>query len=495
MSSTAIGKAALILTTNATGLRSGLADAGRDARHWADATAGNINSRLKDVGKDTGKGGFLAGGGKLAAAAAVAVGGVASVREAIQTLDDVARGGAAAKAFGLTAEQFTGMAGVAESVGEGQREFIESLVTLGKVAEEGAAGKGEVATAWFKTLNLDAQKFKGLNLEEKFFRVFEAIHKVEDPAARVRSLMVAFGEDGGKFLLPLLAKAPSEIRSMASSFAVSSKEVEKATAANAQLTQAGNTLKAGWRTIVIALAPAIGTIGGMIGRLKPVFDWLGRAFEAVSDIVLGAFRGIGTGGALMWDTIKAGVGLVLTALGGFVSGLSYVTDAFSELVQMAKLLPESMKPSWVDDFADGVARTSNLVQDTGRVLRQWGADAMNGWGDSAIQFNGWLDGIANKTNGSLHGIANKTKEQVVDAAKQTIATTTQMAAALTKFDNASLIKGSSAEVSARIKYDFKGQTAQDRMLEEQRKANKELGGINAGVKKIAARPLVDLDSF
>src|SRR5689334_11486025 len=111
-------------------MRSGLSDVGQDARRWANDTANSVNTRLKDVGKDAGKGN---GFSKLAAGAVAAVAGV---REAVQTLDEVARGGAAAKAFGLTAEQFTGMAAVARSTGELQREFIESLVTLGKVASE-----------------------------------------------------------------------------------------------------------------------------------------------------------------------------------------------------------------------------------------------------------------------------------------------------------------------------------------------------------------------
>lgn len=515
MSQTAIGRAALILSTNSTGLRSGLAAEGQHAKTWADATASGINSRLKDVGKDTGKGGLFAAGGKLAGAAAVAIAGVVGVKEALQTLDDVARGGAAAKAFGLTAEQFTGIAGVAQSVGEGQREFIESLVTLGKVAEEGAAGKGEVAAAWFSSLKLDAKEFKALNLEDKFFTVFEAIQKVEDPAARVRALMVAFGEDGGKYLLPLLAKAPAEIRSMAQGFAISTDTVEKATAANAQMIQAQNTLRAGWRTLVVAATPAIALGGKLIASLTPAFEWVGRAitavgevagpmFEEVSawvgstasrvagwakeflglgettwtikDVVVLAFRAVGTAGALAWDTIKAGAGAVLVGLGFFVSGVSYVTDAFADLVELAKQLPDAIRPDWVDEFADGVRFTSTVVAGAGRELRRWGADAVQGWGDSAVQFNGWLDKLGNKT-----------AAQAKAAAKESIAATTQAAAALTKFDNAALIRGSSAEVNARVKHDFGSASPQAKMLEEQKKANKELIGINVGVKKVADR--------
>jgi hypothetical protein len=523
--STAIGRAALILTTNAAGLRSGLDGAGRDAMRWADNTKSQINSKLKDAGKDVGKGGLLAAAaGRVGGATAAAIAGVVGVTEAVRTLGDVARSGDIAGGFGLTAEQFTGMAGVAETVGEGTREFMESLVTLGKVSKEGAEGKGEVAAGWFKTLNLDAKQFNALPLEEKFFGVFEAIKKVQDPAERVRALMVAFGEDGGKYLLPLLAKAPEELRSMAKGFAISTEEVEKAKAAQLQLNAAGNTLKTGWRTIVIALAPAIGTVGKIISGLRPAFEWMGRAIEAVSDIagpvfeeiaawikgmanevgawataffglgeqtwtvkdvLLAVFRAVGTAGALAWDTIKAGVGAVLIGLGMFVSGVSYVTDAFSALVDLAKELPDAIKPSWVDEFADGVSRTSKLVGDTGKVLRNWGNEAVSGWGQSADKFNAFVDRIGNKT-----------KEQAKAAAAEAVAAANQVKdAVLTKFDNAALLRGSAAEVNMRVRTDFKAQTAQEKLLAAQNKGNEHLKDIKGDIKKIAAKKVDPFEPF
>ncbi|VTU02773.1 unnamed protein product [Gemmataceae bacterium] len=514
MSQTAIGRAALILSANASGLRSGLDQAGQHAKTWADATASGMNSRLKDVGKDTGRGGFLAMAGRFAGPAAAAVAGVVGVREAISELDEVARTGAAAKAFGLTAEQFSGMAGVAKSVGGNQREFIESLVTLGKLSAEGAAGKGEVATEFFKKLNLNAKEFNALSLEDKFYGVFEAIQKL-GAGEGVRPLMTAFGEDGGKQLLSLLSKTPAELRTLGSSLAVSTGEVEKAAAANAELTRAGSTLSAGWRTIAVAVAPAIGRVANLVGNLRPAFEWIGQWLEVqtdlwsaafteiggwirsaaaeiggwiheltglgdttwtIKDVVVLAWRAVGTAGALAWDTIKAGAGLVITVLGYFVSGVSYVTDAFADLVDLAKKLPDAIRPSWVNEFADGVRFTSKIVEGTGRELRQWGADAAKGWGDSALKFNGWLDGVANKT-----------AAQAKAAAQESIAATTQAAAALTKIDNAALIRGSSAEVNYRVKHDFGSTSPQAKMLDEQKKANKELIGINVGVKKVADR--------
>jgi hypothetical protein len=414
----------------------------------------------------------------------------------------------------LTAEQFTGMAAVAKSVGEDQREFIESLVTLGKVASEGAAGKGEVATAWFKSLNLDAKQFKALRLDEQFFTVFEAIQKIQDPAERVRALMVAFGEDGGKYLLPLLSKSGTEIRAMAGSFATSTAEVEKATQANKALTEAGNVLTRGWRTIVIALAPVFEQVGKAITAMAPAFEVVGEAlgtwFElmgevntevrgwlagiiqeigqwarelfglgeitlTVKDVVVFAFRIMGTAAALVWDTIKAGAGVVAVVFGEVLKVIAAVSQG---LIELAKAVPDDLRPAWVDDLISGAERANEAIYKTGRGISDWGKKAIGGFGDSAVKFNTWLDGIANKQ-----------KEKAKEAAAEAVAAAGQVEAALKKFDNAALVRGSSAEVSARLKFDFAGKTAQDRLLAEQQKANKLLGDINGGVKKLDKKPV------
>ncbi len=516
MSQTAIGRAALVLTTNAGGLRSGLDAEGRHARQWADATARNINTRLKPAGKEAASG-LGASLGRLAGPAAIAAAGVAGVTAAVGTLGDVAKAGAAANAFGLTAEQFTGMAGVAKSVGEDTREFIESLVTLGKVASEGAAGKGEVATQWFKDIGLNAQAFKNLRLDEQFFQVFEALQKMQDPAARVRALMVAFGEDGGKYLLPLLSKSSGEIRKMADGFKISTEEVQKATAANAAVTAAGGALKSAWRGIAVALAPAITLVAGVITKLQPVFDWLKRAAETyftiwaavwgaiidavgeaatgirkwvaevlgltgpwptIQDVITFTFRAIGTAGSLAWDAIKGGAGLVSVALGFMVEkGLAPVVRAFKDLIGLSKHLPDVIRPAWVDGMNAALVKADASITGLGQRMQEWGKSAVTGFGNSALQFNAWLDKVTAKQKA-------KTEEAAAGAA----AAGQKLDAVLTKFDNAALLRGSAAEVSARVKHEFGRQTAAEKLLDEQKRANGHLRGIEASAKILAARP-------
>lgn len=571
MSQTAIGKAALVLSVNGTGMRSGLGSAGKDVRKWADDTGRSLSSRMGAAGRAAGastSSGLMSGLGgaatrALGPIAAVAAGAV-GVQQGLQTIADTARGGAAAKAFGLSAEQFTGMAGVAASVGEGQREFIESLVTLGKVASEGAAGKGEVATAWFKSLGMDAKQFKSLNLEDQFYTVFEAIQKVEDPAERVRALMVAFGEDGGKYLLPLLSKTPQEVRAMGAGFAVSTQQVQEATVAHNAMTLAQGALSRGWRAVAIAFAPLVGLISAGLTRIEPLFGWVGkaiggwlsvagdywstlgaiaervggwlapaaekvgRAFEVVRyvgaalwDEAVGLFHrvadGIGVvidqvGGWLsalfsaegtilsveqvtfvflrmaaqgfgyLWDTIKVGVGVFGYAQSWIVDGLAVLVETFKgtikQLLDVAAILPDELGGGVFRRLSGTVDGWGSGLHQIAQGMRATGVNAFETWGDSAVQAGEWIDGLQQRM-GQAPAAAAAAAAQGAVAVRA--AATAAVASAVKLTENGALLKGSSAEVSMRIKNDFNGSTPQERMLEQQKLANRHLGDISAGI--------------
>lgn len=264
-----------------------------------------ISNRVKKFGAGLSKFGLGIG--------AAGVAGLVPVMKAVEDINDIARQGSIADAFGLTSEQFTGIAGVAKSVGEGTREFIESMVTLGKVSAEGAAGKGEVAAQFFKDLNLNAKEFVNLRADEKFFQFFEAVQKVEDPLKKVRLLMVAFGEDGGKFLLPLLAKTPAQLREMAGGFAVATDDMQAAQAAQATYIEATTAISKAWRAVVVALAPTIKEFMSILGKsIQPLAAFIkeNKGVVATVAIVVGALTGLGA--------VFAVAGIAIT---GFVATL------------------------------------------------------------------------------------------------------------------------------------------------------------------------------
>ncbi len=283
-SGNAIASGAAVLTADADGLIVGLNKGSAGIKAWGARTTATMNavaSRADSVFKTLSSGlikGLGAGAGFAGFSGAEEV-----ARSLLDTVKDVAKQGDIAKALGLTSEQFTGIAGVAKSVGENTREFLESLVTLGKLGTEAAAGIGETAGPAFEKLGLDAKEFIKLRADEQFFKMFEALKKVEDPLARTRLLMNAFGEDGGKFLLPLLSKSDDQLRKMAAGFAVSSDAMKKSTAAAAEVAAKQVELNRLWLDFATSTGPDFAKFA--TGAAKFLTDFLTPAVAQSKELL------------------------------------------------------------------------------------------------------------------------------------------------------------------------------------------------------------------
>lgn len=411
MAGNSIASASVLISANADELRSGLGAAGKDVQKWG-----------KDIGKKAGANasggmggmvGMLGKAGPYGIAAAAAIGGVAiGLKEVSETIDDIRKQGDIANAMGLTAEQFTGMAGVAKSVGEDTREFTESLVTMGKLGEDAAAGTEEASKA-MRLMGIDAKAFTALNTEDQFYKIFDSLNKMEGGSQRTRAAMAAFGEDGGKWLLPLVGKSAEDLKKMAAGFAITTDEMKKATDASAALKTIENRLGGMWRSAAIGLAPLVEAIANFadsaITAVKPFYDWMSRGWHAITEVaipffemvgdaasglwtemktgfaeafawvgdlptirevVIGVIRGIGTGFAILWDTIKSGAGVVAMVAGT-------IARAFAAIM---KEIP-------------GLEGAGARLEGAGNSISDWGKRQMEGWGESAVSFNKWLDKV------------------------------------------------------------------------------------------------------
>lgn len=277
------------------------------------------------------------------------------------------------------------------------------------------------------------------------------------------------------------------------------------------------SLKTLWQQLAIAMAPVLKMVSNFIqslaDRLKPhlpqisaalgammevgiaVFDvlikgvgqlvtWIGNAANALfgfsdgatstRDIVINVFQAIGVAGAYAFDIIKAGIGAVAVGIGLMVQGVGAVIDLFAELVALAKKLPDAIKPSWVDKFADGTKRFAATVEGTGKDLRKWGVNAISTFGDSAKAVRGFFADIR----------AGKTLPKEVEIKMKPI----------TYVASAAVLKDSTAAASAEAK--FKTQAILNpavpiavKALEEEKKAVKLLGDIKEGIKAIVGKPL------
>jgi phage-related minor tail protein len=235
--------------------------------------------------------------------------GAAGLIPISNTLNDIAKQGKIADAIGLTSEQFTGIAGVAKSVGNDTKEFIESLVTLGKLGTDAAAGTEQASQA-FAAMGLNAQEFIKLKADEQFYAIFDALGKMKDPLQRTRALMLAFGEDGGKILLPLLGKSGDELRKMAAGFAISSDDMASATKASTAYATATQTLSKAWQAVSIAAAPIVKILAdGLSAAVAPVTEFVKQNREMVVGL------GLAVGGVAALGVGMFAVGTAVSALG------------------------------------------------------------------------------------------------------------------------------------------------------------------------------------
>lgn len=500
MSQTSIGKAALVLTTDGTDAKAGLAKFGSDANKWADKTTNDLKSRFSGLGK-AGLFGFAAGGAAAAGSALLSLPGqvIGKYRELKDEIDNASK---AARRFGTDMGTWQGLAHAASMSGVP----IEQL-TVG--------------------LTKFQQKIDG-PIDKALLNFARSIEGVEDPAERARILFDAFGkagpamaglfENGGDGLQKMIAES-KEL-----GFALSDLDGQKVEEANDSIERAERAVKGLWQRIVVALAPAFEGWGRIIQqvavKLGPVFDWIGRAIEAywdiasavfeelvgaieyvvdeigswieemfgagamtltIKDVIVGVFRVIGTAIALTWDTLKFGAGIAAIAFGAIIEYGGTTLSMFRSIVDLGRRLPESLRPAGFNEFADQVAAADDKVRGWGRGLKEWGVDAVTTWGSSAVQFNKWLDKVANRQ-----------KEAAQDA-KNDVAELAQTVEALKAAGNAPLLKGTSAEVSARFKHDFGGKLQEQ--LAEQKKASGLLREIRDQGKDREPSVVVELGSI
>lgn len=299
--------------------------------------------------------------------------GVAGLLPISNTLSDLAKQGSIANALGLTSEQFTGIAGVAKSVGNDTKEFIESLVTLGKLGTDAAAGTEQASQA-FAAMGLNANEFIKLRADEQFFQVFDALNKMQDPLQRTRALMLAFGEDGGKILLPLLGKSGDELRRMAKGFAISSDDMREATKATTAYNAATQTLSKAWQAVSIAAAPIVKILAdGLSAAVAPVTEFVKQNREMVVGLSLavGGVAALGVGMVAVGTAVSA-LGASWAAFTGIVSGGMAVLGAIKAVL----LTPILAIPAALAAAGAYFASTSATVQSTlgavfGRLKESW----------------------------------------------------------------------------------------------------------------------------
>ena len=500
--SSAIGSAALVVTTDATQVAPGLSGVGNQIKTWGTKTAGQVgaisktlaspvtkafsavrmpfaamkgwsdkfqalaagtavaaagkisgtlsNSKALFAGAGTAIG--MAIGGPLGAAIGGAVGGaVGGVIETIwdtitapfDKINELAKTSKAASTLGISGEQYQGLSAQLKKVGIEGEAVGHTFALMGKNIEGAVHSKEGLASLNNLGVNIDTLKTQ--SLDEQFKTLADAISKLPPGAEQAAAAMHYFGKQGDA-LLPMLQKGSKGI----DEFTEEHKKIG-AILSNSQLKAAGdaakawkeaqNQIKALWEGLVnrftIITAPVIKLIGGALTKayklLIPVFEWLGRAAETLSNVftevakvvetwiddavnevkswiaelgeltggwptlesvVIRACKNIGIAIGYVWDTVKAGAGVIAYVAGFVVEGFGKIIGTFKEtLKEIYSALGEL--PGAVGEFyaarAKDIDQWGEKMERAGQAMRNWGKGAFNSWGESAKKVESWFD--------------------------------------------------------------------------------------------------------
>lgn len=147
-------------------------------------------------------------------------------------------------------------------------------------------------------------------------------------------------------------------------------------------------------------------VSGVGDVLKMVGQWADSTFDlgvttnSASQTMFAAFKVVGKAVAYVYDTIKLIAGAVAYVAGVVTEGFGIVVKVIGEAVNMlaelAKELPDAIRPDWIQGCADAVKGWGNSIANAGAGMQAWGRQAIAGWGTSAQQVGEWVDNIQAK---------------------------------------------------------------------------------------------------
>lgn len=413
MKGNSIAQASVRITTDADKLHSGLRGVGTDVDKWG-KTAG---------GKAGGSFGSSFSGGLKFGVAAVAIGVVAKgVSELVQGFgeltDAIDKTSKLATTLGMPTESLVGWQHAADLSGVSSEELNVALLRFRKQTEG--------------------------PMDEALTNFLRSLEGITDEGQRSAAMTAAFGKAGQR-LAPMFADGAAGIEKMkaeakALGITFTAEEGKQVEAANDAITRVKTGFRGLWQGVVVGLAPTLesvmGFVQGAVKFARPFIDWFSRGFNQLWDIgkivfkglkeligglfgsigiaddspfgkwlidlptievvAVKVFRTVGTVGAYMWDVLKAGAGALAIGVASIIKGFSMLVGAFKKIVELLKELPEELRPAGMDKFIAGVGAFEEDVGGLAKGVFDWGMGAVKGIGDSAKEWNKWLDGALTK---------------------------------------------------------------------------------------------------
>lgn len=134
---------------------------------------------------------------------------------------------------------------------------------------------------------------------------------------------------------------------------------------------------------------------------KALADSIGSVALTSGDVFAG-LKAVAQAAAYLFDTMRAGAGVVMIVQGvfdQFIAGvLKSLAGAVRKLEELSQRLPEGMRPDWIKGAADTIDGFANKTDDLGRKMVDVGKLWVTSWGDSADKVGAFIDGVQARFN-------------------------------------------------------------------------------------------------
>lgn len=326
---------------------------------------------------------FLAAGAAVGSAAGAAGKLFSDVGDSLQKMS---------QRTGLSVETLSELAFAADSSGTSLETIEAAVRTMQKNLAGGAAATRETLSQ----LGLSLESLQGLNPEQQFKTLADAIANIQDPGQKAALAMALFGKSGTQ-LLPLFAEGAAGIEAMQKQarelgLTMSSEDANAAAALNDALGALMASLKRIVTLIGAAVAPALQRVAKWLTLLTThVVDFLNQNRELVATFFKIAVAVAAAGAALIvTGQLIAGVGAALGAMATIITGIGTALGMLSSLFA-AVLTPAGALITIVAALAGYASYVSGAW---GPVLT-WLAETFNWVAGIAVQaWRGIADALA-----------------------------------------------------------------------------------------------------
>lgn len=396
--SNAIASTALIISANYSQMTAGLNAASGQITQFAGSAGKGLSSVLQSLSTGIGGGlssvtGMLSSAGSalsklgpwgMGAAAGLAIlGGVAGpVSFAIDRMASTIK---AADTLGVS---FGFATVLADKLG-GIEAVSKAMLKLDTIVADAGAGN-EQAAHKIRALGVSVKELEGLNPEQTFMRMADAVSQITDPASQAAAAHDLFGKKAAE-LLPMLRKGSAGMQELKDKYEAfgatdfSGNQLAQITAAKMAWKDVSLATTGATNIMGSAFAPLAETIGSLVASMwlaiKPVAqlvgNWLNAAFSLLGlalKPVAFAFKMIGA--AL--DLLLAPLNLLMTISSTIFSFLGNVSSAVGNKISGAVSSVKGVMGSffgWIGDKAKGaftwVADTTGLSKVGEKIKGMW----------------------------------------------------------------------------------------------------------------------------